>query len=148
MKLTPKTGLDLRKKTLPCLGWRLFFVGDGALYREVVPPSDPPFEMEPDQERLWEEVSFDRISDADLLKCPAVESDPGVSEPLFLAWIVSEETNFHLCDWFENVMQTKRRFEIEMHFKDGRHAFAFGSSPSEARARAIVECALFHKVRQ
>lgn len=71
--------LTLRRGTLAARGWRLFFVGAGVLYHEPVCPQTPPFKMAPDQERLWEEVPFTQISDSDLCKLPAIETDAGLA---------------------------------------------------------------------
>ena len=130
------TGLELRKAALEALGYRLFWIGDGFLYHEVILPSNPPFVLKEDQKKLWEEVPFGQISDKDCAKLPRIESDPAVSEPEFLKWCKVKGYGFDLyTDGSGFLLLIFTRAEPVHRVGSPVE----GSTPSEARARAIVE---------
>lgn len=130
--MTAISGLPLRKAALPFVGFRLFFIGDGVLYHEVV--ADQFFKMEPDQLRLWEEVDFARISNTELTKCPAIESDPAVSIPT-----LDEFCRKRGLRWDLYMTADGKRYSCAIYDPRGsNHAHESGDNPSEAIARAIV----------
>jgi hypothetical protein len=134
--------LEIRRKACEALGWRLFFIGDGFLYHEIIPPSDPPFELEDDQVHLWEEVPFSQISDKVLQRCPPIESDPAASEPMFLEWCEKNGYWWNAGTCFDGSGQfycnVGHRIEGPGTITNLTLATIDASTPSLARALAII----------
>lgn len=115
------TGLELRRAACEALGWTLR--ADGVSFN---PPDDyrvngrrPVFMAPPRLEKL-----------------PAIESNPAVSEPLFLEWC--EKRNFDF-DLYGSRGKCKVYIYSGDRHKKTIETVAHGATPSEARARAIVE---------
>ena len=78
-----------------------------------------------------------------LPQAPAVESDPGLSEPWFLEWCEKNKANWKIHDYFADVYHIMRYFICTIWLPvDAHSGFVYeqrGVTPSEARAKAVVE---------
>lgn len=107
------SGLELRKAALEVLGWK-----QGYSQGEHIMVSL-------DQEHLYLSV------------CPEIESDPAVSEPMFLEWCVANRYDSAIETAFDG-RPSCRVFNRHGHRSVEQLTMQFGDTPSEARARAIV----------
>lgn len=68
---------------------------------------------------------------------PAIESDPAVSEPMFLEWCAKRQYGWDMC-----AAATMPAFGLSICNYERTILFSVhGATPSEARARAIVDAA-------
>ena len=68
---------------------------------------------------------------------PAIESDPAVAEQMFLEWC--EKNDYYANLYYNLIGDAPIALELHRRKSPGKAVFVKGSTPSEARARAIVE---------
>lgn len=123
------SGLELRRAACEVLGWR---TGD----------------------RFWHHpwcvedsgcVAACGIGKNNIAGLPAIESDPAISEPLFLEWCERNDWRFELFGPIKHPQKPRldglfgcRLAKWTNEYYDPRIE-VYGSAPSEARARAIVK---------
>lgn len=117
------SGLELRKAACEALGWTES--GRGWFHA-------PTCDGKGTLANAWKGCDFEHHSK----HLPAIESDPAVSEPMFLEWIGRRGFAWTM----ESGYGEPDSFRLAMENIDGIPvAVVYGSTPSEARARAIVE---------
>lgn len=118
------TGLDLRRAALEALGWKTEWYSGDAWWL-VNPDGNKLCGDEEEPDSLWSSA-------------PAIESDPAVSEPMFLEWCEKNGYSWLIYNASGRVDVIIRDRENDADSLTGHAWSASGSTPSEARARAIV----------
>lgn len=126
-------GLELRKAACEALGWSLFRIGE---YLQLLMPGGTlAGEQWGKNSAAWP-ILIDRYA-------PAIESDPAVSEPLFLEWLSNTQriARMWMADSECHLELFRNDDEAIADRECGDDTPEFdvrGATPSEARARAIV----------
>ena len=133
------TGLPLRKAACEALGWR--WVRHYEIGKFCFVLTDPVELAKWKPEFIYNSESLTVDHDIDMSRAPAIESDPAASEPLFLDWCAKHSMSFYMshnvgADYFVNVVEHRPNASTTLGRLD---VHVTGSTPSEARARAIVK---------
>ena len=122
------SGMELRRAALQALGWRQVDLISKVVWRCAL--SGKPYDHS--NPGCFGEAH----------ELPAIESDPAVSEPMFLEWCHMNCYHFHMKT---AIIFGEARYGIVLcstqECRDTvthNHYTSIGSTPSEARARAIV----------
>lgn len=128
------TGLALRKAACEALGWKkeTMECGGGFTFHRPSCSCRSVVDCGCTFEQCDHDVEIDCIHGCGT-DGPAIESDPAVSEPMFLEWCEKHRFTWELWSLFDG---DRVYFRILMH---GTGEFISGASMSECRARAIVE---------
>lgn len=122
------TGLELRRAALEALGWEKDRDGDGWWHSPACR-----YDNGGNRDYSVDKCNFPSHRTEDRL--PAIESDPAVSEPIFLAFC--EKEGYDVCLIVRARIKVGR-IDLTL-MRDGAIVIIVGGKdPSEARARAIV----------
>jgi hypothetical protein len=122
--------LELRRKACEALGWTRFqSYGNGGGF--------------------WHRNGCEEVARNSSCKCggnwflPAIETDPAVSEPMFLEWCEKNDCRWEVATCEPHGQFTERHIAIWVHrVKDDTDIEVEGATPSECRAKAIVRAAI------
>jgi hypothetical protein len=117
------SGLELRRAACEALGWSIRVSDQSEIKGDFVAVFDPISKRVGCWCLAIEHASHD---------LPEIESDPAVSEPMFLEWCEKNKTIWTLKS-YSHAPFTCELFSVDLIRKQ-----VSGSTPSEARARAIV----------
>lgn len=131
--LSTLSGMELRKAACEALGWRwVANLYDGKRFHPVEPENKMGYK--PSALTLGTD---DAVFEAEDL--PAIESDPAVSEPLFLEFCDSRHLNWEMADR-HSALASQRIYLRVWNFDGGAEieCEVLAANPSESRARCIV----------
>ena len=125
---TNLTGLDLRRKVMEAMGWKIDeSFREGWRYWLVRPNGGDVLSS-----NLTIETVIERM--------PAIELDPAVSEPLFLEFCQTHD-NCGFTFKYQPHFPDDSQYQIELFIPSLQIGPVYGATPSEARARAVLAAA-------
>lgn len=136
------SGMELRRAALAVLDWTYWTHPKNDDAWLFCPPDEPLSSSIRATIRRYEMKKLLNFGNVPLERLdgntPAIESEPAVSEPMFLEWCEKNDLSFNLT----KIGRIEYRiYTFTMGKPSEPGGYVFGATPSEARARAIVEAA-------